>query len=106
MEKKKKKKRSTLNSTKELSTACHVDIMWVNTDKHFLRTYKKRHYVNILALQEKGEVTEFLYKLHSELTHNGSEPENLNFRDAVVSLALFYFLKCKSKDNYWSGKAM
>lgn len=32
------------------------------------------------------------------LTHNGSEPENLNFRGMVASSALFYFLKCKPKN--------
>lgn len=40
----------------------------------------------------------FLYILHTGLTHNGSEPENLNFREMVASLALFYFLKRKTKN--------
>lgn len=39
----------------------------------------------------------FLYMLNTRLTHNGSESENLNFKEMVASLALFYFLKCKSK---------
>ena len=40
----------------------------------------------------------FLCMLHTRLTHNGSESENLNFREMVASLALFYFLKCKTKN--------
>lgn len=40
----------------------------------------------------------FLYMLHTRLTHNGSESENLNFREMAASLALFYFLKCKTKN--------
>lgn len=39
--KEKKKREVFWTAVKQLSSACHVDITWANTDKHFLRTYKK-----------------------------------------------------------------